>query len=131
MVHRDVLKAIPFDESYEGWGWESDDWALKVQARFPVMHIDNAATHLGLETDRALMAKYAKAAKNFARFVKQHPEHAAALPLYKSVMRKRKGPFRKLFRALAGGVAVSRLFPTGLRGRALKAWRAHVYAEAL
>jgi glycosyltransferase involved in cell wall biosynthesis len=131
MVHRDVLKAIPFDESFEGWGWESEDWALKVQARFPVMHIDNAATHLGLETDRALMAKYAKAAKNFARFVKQHPEHAAALPLYKSVMRARKRPFRKLFRALAGGVAASRLFPTGLRARALRTWRAHVYAEAL
>jgi glycosyltransferase involved in cell wall biosynthesis len=131
MVHRDVLKACPFDEGFAGWGWESDDWAQKVQSRFPVMHIDNAATHLGLETDKALMAKYAKAAKNFARFVKQHPDHAAALPLYKSVMRKKKGSFRKLFRAMAGGVAASRLFPTGLRGRALKAWQAHIYAEAL
>jgi glycosyltransferase involved in cell wall biosynthesis len=131
MVHRDVLKAVPFDESFEGWGWESEDWALKVKARFPVMHIDNAATHLGLETDKALMAKYAKAAKNFARFVKQHPEHAATLPLYKSVMRARKGPFRKIFRAVAGGVAASRLLPTSLRGHAFNAWRARVYAEAL
>ncbi|HEX5008427.1 MAG TPA: glycosyltransferase [Hyphomonadaceae bacterium] len=131
MVHRDVLKACPFDEGFVGWGWESDDWAQKVQSRFPVMHIDNAATHLGLETDKALMAKYAKAAKNFARFVKQHPDHAAALPLYKSVMRKKKGSFSKLFRAMAGGVAASRLFPTGLRGRALKSWQAHIYAEAL
>ena len=131
MVHREVLKACPFDEEFAGWGWESEDWAQKVQSRFPVMHIDNAATHLGLETDKALMAKYAKAAKNFARFVKRHPEHAATLPLYKSVMRARKRPFRKLFRALAGGVAASRLFPTGLRGRALRTWRAHIYAEAL
>ena len=60
-----------------------------------------------------------------------HPDYAAALPLYKSVMRKKKGPFRKLFRAMAGGVAASRLFPMGLRGRALKAWQAHIYAEAL
>jgi glycosyltransferase involved in cell wall biosynthesis len=131
MVHRDVLKAIPFDEGFAGWGWESDDWAQKVQAHFPVMHIDNAATHLGLETDKALMAKYAKAAKNFARFVKQHPEQAAALPLYKAAMKARKGAFRKLFRAMTGGVAASRLLPTSLRGRALKAWRAYVYAGAL
>lgn len=131
MVHREVLEACPFDESFEGWGWEDADWGLKVQARFPVMHIDNATTHLGLECDKALMAKYAKSGVNFARLVKRHPEHAATMPLYRAATTARRLPFRKLFRALAGGVAASRLFPTGLRGRALKAWRALVYAEAL
>jgi hypothetical protein len=131
MVHREVLEACPFDESFAGWGWEDTDWGLRVQARFPVMHIDNPTTHLGLECDKALMAKYAKSGANFARLVKQHPEHAAAMPLYRAAMRVRGLPFRKLFRAVAGGVAASRLIPTGLRGRALKAWRALVYSEAL
>jgi glycosyltransferase involved in cell wall biosynthesis len=131
LVHRDVLKACPFDEGFAGWGWEGLDWGLKVEARFPVMHIDNPATHLGLESDRALMARYAASGANFARFVWRHPEHTETMSLYRAVVRARRLPFRKLFRAVAGGLAASRLLPTALRGRALKAWRALVYAEAL
>ncbi len=131
LVHRDVLKACPFDEGFSGWGWEGLDWGLKVAARFPVMHIDNPATHLGLESDRALMAKYAASAGNFAHFVWRHPEHTETMPLYRVVVRVRRWPFRRLFRAVAGALAASRLLPTELRGRALKAWRALVCADAL
>lgn len=131
LVHRDVLKACPFDEGYAGSGWEDLDWALKAEARFPVMHIDNPATHLGLESDKVLMERYAASAANFARFVWRHPAHTEIMPLYQSVVRARRTPFRRLFKAVAGGLAASRLLPTGLRGRALKAWRALVYAEAL
>jgi len=131
LVHRDVLKACPFDEGFAGWGWEGLDWGLKVEARFPVMHIDNPATHLGLESDKALMSRYAASASNFSRFVWRHPEHTETMPLYHAVVRARRTPLRKFFRAVAGGLAASRLLPTGLRGRALKAWRALVYADAL
>lgn len=131
LVHRDVLKACPFDEGFDGAGWEGLDWGLKAEARFPVMHIDNPATHLGLENDKALMEGYAASASNFARFVWRHPLHTEIMPLYQSVVRARRLPFRRFFKAVAGGLAASRLLPTGLRGRALKAWRALVYADAL
>jgi len=53
------------------------------------------------------------------------------MPLYRLATRLRRLPMRKQATALARGVALFRGLPLALRGRALKAWRALVYAEAL
>ena len=47
LSHRDILDAIDFDPGFKGWGWEDVDWGLRVAADYPVLHIDNTATHLG------------------------------------------------------------------------------------
>jgi glycosyltransferase involved in cell wall biosynthesis len=131
LVHLSVLEACPFDEGFAGWGWEDTDWGLSVQRRFPIVHIDNTATHMGLDADDQLMGKYARSGYNFARMALRHPIDAAAMPLYRMARRARRLPFRRALKALAGEVARSTSLPLGLRGRALKAWRALVYAEAL
>lgn len=131
LVHRDVLKTCPFDEGFAGWGWEDTDWGLNAQKRFPVVHIDNTATHLGLDSTNALMGKYARSGANFARMAARHPEEARAMPLFRMASRLRALPFRKSFKWLAADVAKSESFPLALRGHALKTWRALVYAEAL
>ncbi|HVY88030.1 MAG TPA: glycosyltransferase family A protein, partial [Hyphomonadaceae bacterium] len=131
LVHRSVLEACPFDEGFSGWGWEDTDWGLSLQDRFPIIHIDNTATHLGLDADAALMGKYARSGYNFARRAHRHPADAAAMPLYRMARLGRRLPFRRALKAFAGDVARSTSFPVALRGRALKAWRALVYAEAL
>ncbi len=131
LVHRDVLAECPFDEGFEGWGWEDTDWGLTLEGRFPIHHIDNPATHLGLDEDRALMGKYGRSAANFARMARRHPEAASAMPLYRAAKAARALPLRSVFKVLARLVAKLRVLPVGLRGRALKAWRALVYAEAL
>jgi glycosyltransferase involved in cell wall biosynthesis len=131
LLHRLVLDSAPFDESFSGWGWEDTDWGLRAQRWFPITHIDNTATHLGLDTDDALMAKYAKSGANFALMSTRHPLDAAAMPLYRMAKRFRRLPFRRLLKSVAYATARSRFLPLGLQGRALKAWRALVYAEAL
>ena len=131
MAHRSVFEVCPFDEGFAGWGWEDTDWGLGVEAKFPIMHIDNTATHLGLESAPSLMGKYERSRANFARLVEHHPDAAASMPLYRAARRARAMPFRKLFKAVAGGVAASHLLPVAVRGPALKVWRAFVYAEAL
>jgi glycosyltransferase involved in cell wall biosynthesis len=131
LVHRDVLKACPFDESFAGWGWEDTDWGLRAAQQFEIVHIDNPATHLGLDTDEALMRKYASSGANFARLVERHGAEAEAMPLYRMAQLMRKMPFRSAARFVAKDVARSKSFPVAVRGRALKAWRALVYAEAL
>jgi len=131
LVHKKVLEACPFDESFVGWGWEDTDWGLEAQKHFPVHHIDNNATHLGLDDDKALLAKYARSGANFARMAERHPEAAATMPLYRAARACRGLPFRSGFRVLARLLARSPLLPLALRGRAMKAWRALVYAEAL
>ena len=63
LVRRDVLEAEPFDEGFHGWGWEDTEWGARVHARFGVRHVENAASHLGLDTAPALVAKYEQSAR--------------------------------------------------------------------
>ena len=130
LVHREVLAAVGFDEAFTGWGWEDVDWGLRVAARYPVVHIDNTATHLGLDMDVALMRKYGGSGENFARIIERHPEAADEMNLMRAVrLIQRIGPARLLVRWIAGGVARTRFLPTGLRLFGLKTWRAAVYSK--
>lgn len=131
LVHRLVLDACPFDQSFAAWGWEDTDWGLRAQQWFPVRHIDNTATHMGLDTDRALILKYAGSGENFARVASRHRNEAVKMPLYRMAKRFKRLPMRRQLAAFARSVAQFRLLPVSLRGRALKAWRAMIYAEAL
>lgn len=131
LVHKLVLDACPFDERFAAWGWEDTDWGLRAQRWFPVRHIDNTATHLGLDTDAALMAKYASSGPNFVVMTTRHKDEAARMPLYLAAKRFKRLPMRRALKAVAGQMARTRWLPLGLRGRALKVWRALIYAEAL
>lgn len=131
LMHRDVLAACPFDEAFAGWGWEDTDWGLRLEKQFPVIHIDNTATHLGLDSDAALMAKYARSGPNFARMAIRHPGAVKEMALFRHAQRLRKLPMRKALKATVAGAARTRILPLAIRGRALKTWRALVYAEAL
>jgi glycosyltransferase involved in cell wall biosynthesis len=131
MAHRSVFLECPFDEGFTGWGWEDMDWALSAKEKFQVVHIDNTATHLGLESVKMLMRKYARSTANFARMLERHPFETASLPIYRAAKSAQRMPFRRLVKALAGGVAASPLLPADLRAQALGTWRTLVYAEAL
>lgn len=131
LLHRDVLAACPFDEAFAGWGWEDTDWGLRLEKRFPIIHIDNTATHLGLDSDKALMAKYARSGPNFARMAIRHAAEVKKMALFQHAQRFRKLPMRRALIATAAVAARSRVLPLSVRGRALKAWRALIYAEAL
>jgi len=131
LAHRSVVATIPFDEGFSGWGWEDTDWGLRAAKFYPVRHIDNTATHLGLDADTVLMSKYARSGENFARLVQRHPDEARAMPLFRIAQRMRALPLRGTFRDVAEWTARTKALPVAVRGRALKAWRALVYAEAL
>lgn len=131
LVHRAVLEIIPFDEEFSDWGWEDTDWGIRAAKYYPVQHIDNTASHLGLDADAALMSKYASSGANFARLVQRHPDEARTMPLFRMARRARNLPLREAVRGVAGWAARTQFLPLALRGRALKAWRALVYAEAL
>lgn len=131
LVHRAVLDIIPFDEAFTGWGWEDTDWGIRAAKFYPVRHIDNTATHLGLDADAALMSKYAQSGENFARLVQRHPDEARMMPLFRMARRARNLPLRTTARDLAEWTAKASFLPLAVRGRALKTWRALVYAEAL
>ena len=57
LAHRQIMDAVPFDAAFKGWGWEDVDWGVRVGSRFDVLHIDNTATHLGLDPAKTLISK--------------------------------------------------------------------------
>ncbi|MBA3070096.1 MAG: glycosyltransferase family 2 protein [Hyphomonas sp.] len=125
LVHRDVLKQVGFDEEFSGWGWEDVDWGLRVVAAFPVVHIDNTATHFGLEPDDRLLDKFGASGPNFARLVSRHPEAAERMPLLAASRRVKGIP---LLVPVARAIAAARFLPVRLRVAALKVYRAAAYA---
>jgi glycosyltransferase involved in cell wall biosynthesis len=131
LVHRAVLDDVQFDSGFEGWGWEDVDWGLRVADAFDVIHIDNAATHLGLDSDTALMKKYGGSGANFAYAVERQPAALKATPVYKVAKTLSGIPGKRLLKALSGKIAKSRWLPLKLRLFGLKLYRAAAYAEHL
>lgn len=128
LVHRAVLETCRFDEAFTGWGWEDTEWGLRVAARFPVLHIDNTASHMGVDDDSVLMDKYARSGPNFARLVAAHSGAMGEAPLLRAARIARRLPFRRAATRIAE-IAARGPAPLALRAVALKVWRALVYAE--
>lgn len=131
LVHADILKEVGFDRGFTGWGWEDVDWGLRVAGKYPVIHIDNTATHLGLDPAPVLLDKFGGSAANFAYLAERHPEAAKQMPLWRMARHFRHLPARPLWRSLTRAMAKSGILPIGLRLAALKTYRALAYAEAL
>ena len=131
LVRRDVFESEAFDPGFTGWGWEDVEWAMRVARRFEVVHIDNPATHMGLDTVAALAGKYEQSAPNFGRMVQRHPEVVAAYPSYRAAkLLKRLPGLRLLRRGLRRGAETNWL-PVAARAFSLRLYRAALYADAV
>lgn len=131
LVHRDVFEAEAFDGTFAGWGWEDVEWAMRVSRRWPVMHIDNPATHMGLDTVEQLAGKYEQSAGNFARVVARHPDIVSAYPSYRVAKALKRIPALRQVRPLIKLVALAAWAPTKARAFSLRLYRAALYAEAV
>lgn len=131
LVRRDVFDAETFDSDFSGWGWEDVEWAMRVSRRFEVVHLDNPATHMGLDTVEALAAKYEQSAPNFARVVARHPDFVSAYPSYRVARALQAAPGLARLRPLIKTAARAPVLPTALRAFALRLYRAALYAEVL
>ena len=131
VVHRDVLDAIDFDDGFAGWGWEDVDWGLRVAGQYPVTHIDNTATHLGLDDTESLLRKFGESGANFARLAERHPEAVRRMRLWTMAKACSRLPLRGLLTPLSRRVARTSWMPMRLRLAALKFYRALRYGEHL
>lgn len=130
LVRREVFELEAFDESFSGWGWEDVEWAIRAGRRWPVRHLDNPASHLGLDTDAALIAKYEQSPANFARMCALHPEATRAFPVRRTARALARAPLSRLWRPVLKSTALSRSLPMALRVLAAKLYRAALYARA-
>ena len=132
LVRRGFLDTHPFDDVFAGWGFEDTDWALTAERDTAILHIDNPATHIGLDAATILLRKCDEAGPNFARLVAKHPR-VGRFTAYRAAQVMKRAPLRtRLARAFAWiardpvGAA-----PMLLRRIALKCYRATQYAEHL
>jgi hypothetical protein len=131
LVRRDVFAAEAFDPGFSGWGWEDVEWAMRVSRRFHVDHIDNPATHMGLDTVQALAAKYEQSAPNFARLAARHPDIVSAYPSYRAARLLKRIPGVSILRRALKAAAVAPVLPTAMRALSLRVYRAALYTEAV
>jgi hypothetical protein len=131
MVRRAVFDAVAFDEGFAGWGWEDVEWAMRVARQWPIVHVDNPASHLGLDRAPAMARKYEQSAANFARVVAGHRAVVSQYPSYKVARLLRLAPARTLWRPLLKQVALTEFAPISLRAFAMRLYRASLYVEAV
>lgn len=131
LVRRDLLEKLPFDSAFSGWGFEDVDWALRADALAPILHVDNTASHIGLDGVETLLRKSAQAGPNFARLVAKHPRATSRFVAYKVARLLRWAPARTSIRTACAAVAKLGCAPPTLRRAALKLFRAMHYAEHL
>jgi glycosyltransferase involved in cell wall biosynthesis len=131
LVRRDVFEAEPFDSGFSGWGWEDVEWAMRAGRRYPIAHIDNTATHLGLDTAPVIAGKYEQSAANFARVVAAHPDIVAGYPSYRAARVLKRVPFAGLWRPLFKSAALAESLPVALRALSMRFYRAALYAEVV
>ncbi len=131
LVKSEITKLVPFDTGFIGWGWEDVEWALRASKNnFPVTHIDNGATHLGLDEAEIILKKYRLAGPNFALILNKYSEmkllNSTKLAYFIS-----KFPFLKLIANIFGSIAISNIMPIKLRAFAARVYRAIFAAESL
>jgi glycosyltransferase involved in cell wall biosynthesis len=131
LVRRGVFEAEAFDEGFSGWGWEDVEWAMRVARRRPITHVDNAATHLGLDTAPAMAAKYEQSVANFARVVAAHHAVIATYPSYRAARMLKPLPLRPLWRSLLKRFALAERPPLAARAFAMRLYRAALYADVV
>lgn len=131
LVRRDVFESEAFDSGFTGWGWEDVEWAIRVSRRFPIVHIDNPATHMGLDTVESLAGKYEQAAPNFARMAERHPDIVATYPSFRAARALKRIPLLLRLKGLLRAAACTGWLPVKLRAFSLRLYRTALYAEAV
>lgn len=133
LVERAFLLAHPFDQHFTGWGFEDVDWALEVSRVEDIMHVDNPATHVGLDDVSTLMRKSAEAGPNFGRLARKHPARVKRFAAHRIASALRLTPARNTQRQIYSWLARDPrgVAPMRVRLAAFKLMRATHYAEHL
>lgn len=129
-LKKSVITDNPFDDGFKGWGWEDSEWAARISQSHRLLHIDNPALHLGLESTDTLLNRFKNSGSNYVRFTEKHPDLAKTLKLYRLSKTLKKVPGQTLSRPVLKAI-VKAPIPMKARLLALKLWRASWYAEAL
>lgn len=132
LVQKSVFSALPYDEGFVGWGWEDVEWALRAEQKSVILHVDNTATHLGLDSPEQLIHKFEQSARNYAHMATIHPDAMAKFSSFKVANALKPLPMKSWLKAAFRGIAKTRSgIPVRIRAFALKLYKSTLYSEQL
>jgi glycosyltransferase involved in cell wall biosynthesis len=131
IVSREIFLAHSFDESFEGWGWEDTEWALRIRAVARVHHVDNTVSHMEHHRDAAWLAKLEGSAMNYARLYRLYPEEVGRHRLFSLIRAMRRIPDWCDLRGPLRSLVLARALPARVRLFLLKVLQAMQYARRL
>lgn len=74
LVPRKVLNTIELDEQFIGYGYEDTEWSIRLFKKYPIYHVDNTCSHLGLVRKDIAFNRMRGSIRNFLRIKALHPE---------------------------------------------------------
>lgn len=77
LVKSDVFWKIPFDSRFVGYGYEDQEWGIRIKNAFRLLHVDNTVSHLGLQTKDELYRKMRESIGNYDLLRHSHPREFA------------------------------------------------------
>ena len=131
LIARSLFEAEPFDEGFVGWGWEDVEWGVRVSRTHQIVHLDNPATHLGLDSAGIIAMKYEQSAANFGRILEAHPDVVRRYGTYRVGRILKVMPMLDLWRPLLKAIALAEPAPLGLRAFFMRLYRVAVTADAI
>jgi glycosyltransferase involved in cell wall biosynthesis len=74
MVRRKVFACMPFDERFVGYGYEDIEWGIRLSRNHRILHIENNASHIGLQTKSKMYEKMRESVPNYLLLSELYPE---------------------------------------------------------
>jgi glycosyltransferase involved in cell wall biosynthesis len=127
LIRRDVVLEFSFNEVYRYWGWEDQEWGMRIAQRYAIRHIDNTVSHLGLDDEITLKRKYAESGKSFLQILGDHPHEMRQTSAYWAYAILGWMPFHKLLIAPVDLLTQWVFLPLSWRARLLRVYRALHY----
>lgn len=100
MIRSDIFRSLHFDEQCREYGYEDALFGLALQRRdIPILHIDNALLHTGLDTNAQFLGKTEAALRTLAALVPELRECSRVHRLFARLKRYAVAPLlRAVFR---------------------------------
>lgn len=103
MIRSDIFRALRFDEQCREYGYEDALFGLALQRRgIPILHIDNALLHTGLDTNAQFLGKTEAALRTLAALAPELRECSRVHRLFARLKRYALAPLLRAAYRLCG-----------------------------
>lgn len=103
MIRSDIFRALRFDEQCREYGYEDALFGLALQRRgIPILHIDNALLHTGLDTNAQFLGKTEAALRTLAALAPELRECSRVHRLFARLKRYALAPLLRAAFRLCG-----------------------------